>query len=58
MATTDLVLNTTSLHLVAEDLGAVLFSFGLVDVLHEDTLVFEHVTFGFLVERVVPEVGD
>jgi len=48
-----LVLGPASLHLVAEDLGAVLLSLGLVDVLHENALVLEDVTLRFLVQRVV-----
>ena len=50
---TYLVLDTTSLHLVGEDLGTGLLGLGLVDVLHEDTLVLEDVTLRLLVERVV-----
>ena len=42
--TTDLVLDTASLHLVGEDFGAVLLGLGFVDVLHEYTLVLENVT--------------
>jgi hypothetical protein len=49
-----LVLDTAGLHLVGEDLGAALLSLCFVDVLHEHALVLEHVTLGFLVERVVP----
>ena len=41
---TDLVLDTTGLHLVGEDFRAVLLSLGFVDVLHEYTLVLENVT--------------
>ena len=41
---TYLVLHTTSLHLVGEDLGTGLFSLGLVDVFHKNTLVLENVT--------------
>ena len=48
-----LVLDTAGLHLVGEDLGTGLLSFGLVDVLHKDTLVLEDVTLRFLVEDVV-----
>ena len=51
---TYLVLDTASLHLVSEDLGTGLLGLGLVDVLHEDTLVLEDITLGLLVERVVP----
>ena len=50
---TNLVLDTASLHLVREDLGAGLLGLSLVDVLHEDTLVLEDVTLRLLVERVV-----
>ena len=39
-----LVLCTTSLHLVAENLRAQLLGLGLVDVLHQHALVFEDVT--------------
>lgn len=41
---TDLVLDTTGLHLVGEHFCAVLLSFGFVDVLHKYTLVLENVT--------------
>jgi hypothetical protein len=44
MGKTNLVLGATSLHLVAEDLGAVLLCLGLVDVFHENTLVLEDIT--------------
>lgn len=50
---TDLVLDTASLHLVGEDLGTGLLGLGLVNVLHEHTLVLEDVTLRLLVERVV-----
>lgn len=50
---TNLVLDTAGLHLVGQNLGTVLFGLGLVDVLHQHTLVLEDVTLGFLVERVV-----
>jgi hypothetical protein len=39
--------------LVGEDLGTGLLSLGLVDVLHQDTLVLEDVTLRLLVEDVV-----
>ena len=39
--------------MVGEDLGTGLLGLGLVDVLHEDTLVLEDVTLRLLVERVV-----
>lgn len=48
-----LVLDATSLHLLLEVLGAQLLGLGLVDVLHEDTLVLESVTLGLEVEGVV-----
>jgi len=41
---TDLVSDTTCLHLVGKDFCAVLLRLGLVDVLHEYTLVLENVT--------------
>jgi len=54
IAMTYFVLNTTSLHLVAENLGTVLLCLGFVNVLHENTLVFEYITLRFLVKGVVP----
>lgn len=51
---TDLVLDTASLHLVGEDFGSGLLSLGLVDVLHQNTLVLEDVTLGFLIKGVIP----
>ncbi len=39
-----LVLDTTSLHLVGQNLGASLLRLRLVNVLHQDTLVLEHIT--------------
>ena len=54
---TYLVLDTAGLHLVREDLGAGLLGLGLVDVLHENTLVLEDVTLRLLVQRVVPLGG-
>lgn len=53
-----LVLDTTSLHLVGENLCAVLLGFGFVDVLHEHTLVLEYVTLRFLVKGVVKMLVD
>ena len=50
------VFHTASLHLVGEDLGAALLGLGLVDVLHQDTLVLEDVTLRLLVEDMVPVV--
>lgn len=52
------VLNTTSLHLVAENLGTVLLCLGFVNVLHENTLVFEYITLRFLVKGVVQVFVD
>jgi hypothetical protein len=52
---TNLVLDTTSLHLVGEHLGTSLLGLRFVDVLHQDTLVLEHVTLGFLVKGVVTD---
>ncbi len=51
--THSLVLDTPSLHLFSEVLGSGLLSLGLVDVLHEDSLVLEGVTLGLEVEGVV-----
>jgi hypothetical protein len=42
-----LVLDTPGLHLVLEVLGSDLLGLGLVNVLHEDSLVLESVTLGF-----------
>lgn len=41
---TCLVLDTAGLHLVVEDLGSGLFGLGLVDILHQDTLILEDVS--------------
>jgi hypothetical protein len=49
-----LVLDTPGLHLLGQVLGSGLFGLGLVDVLHQDSLVLEGVTLGLEVERVVP----
>ena len=54
-STGGLVLGATELLLVGEDLGTGLLCLGLVDVLHEDTLVLEDVTLGLHVEQVVAE---
>ncbi len=54
---TYLVLNTSGLHLITENLGSGLFSLGFVDMFHEDALVLEDVTLGALVEFVVPDEG-
>lgn len=51
-----LVAETAGLHLVGKVLGPELLGLGLVDVLHEDTLVLEHVTLRLQVELVVPGV--
>jgi len=56
--TGSLVLDTASLHLVREDLGTGLLSLGLVNVLHENTLVLEDVTLRFLVQDVVKVLVD
>jgi len=48
-----LVLDTASLHLVVNDSCSRLLGLGLVDVLHEDTLVLEDITLRLLVKRVV-----
>ena len=50
----NLVLDTTSFHLIAEDFGTCLLGFRFVDELHEDSLVLENVTLRFLVQGVVP----
>ena len=50
---THLVLHTASLHLVGKNLSTSLLGLGLVDVLHENTLVLEDVTLRFLVQGVV-----
>ena len=50
---TNFVLDTTGLHLVCKHLRARLLSFGLVNVLHQHTLILEDITLGFLVEDVV-----
>lgn len=52
--TTNLVLDATGLHLVGEDLGTVFLGLSLVNIFHEDTLVLEDITLGFLVKGVVP----
>lgn len=46
---TNLVLDTAGLHLVGENLGTGPLGLGFVNVLHEDTLVLEDISFGFLV---------
>lgn len=48
------VAQTTSLHLVCKVLRASLLCLGLVDVLHQHTLVLENVTLALQVELVVP----
>lgn len=50
---THLVLDTTSLHLVSENLGAVLLGLGLVNEFHQHTLILENVTLRFLVKGVI-----
>lgn len=49
------VLDTASLHLVVDELRTVLLCLGLVDVFHQDALVFEDITLGLLVEYVVTD---
>jgi hypothetical protein len=56
--TAHLVLDSPGLHLVGEDLCPGFLGLGLVDILHQHTLVLENVTLGFLVERVVAEMVD
>lgn len=53
-----LVLRSSSLHLVGEDLGSGLLSLGLVDEFHENSLVLEDVSLSFHVELVVQVFGD
>jgi len=52
-----LVLDSSGLGLLLEVLGSELLRLGLVDVLHQDSLVLESVTLGLEVERVVPVVS-
>lgn len=52
-----LVLDSSGLGLLLEVLGSELLRLGLVDVLHQDSLVLESVTLGLEVERVVPAVS-
>lgn len=52
--TTHLVLDTTCLHLITEDLRACFLSLGLVDKLHQNTLVLEDVTLRFLIKLMIP----
>lgn len=54
---TYLVLNATSLHLVAKDLRTGLLGLGLVNVFHQHTFVLEDVTLGLLVQRVIPKTS-
>lgn len=53
-----LVSGSSGLHLVSERLGSELLLLGLVDELHEDSLVLEDVTLGLEVERVVQVLVD
>ena len=53
--TGSLVLDTAGLHLLSEVLGTELLGLGLVDVLHENTLVLEGVSLGLEVEGVVAD---
>ena len=55
---TDLVLDTASLHLVGENLSTGLLGLSLVDVLPEYTLVLEDVTLRLLVEGVVTDTNQ
>lgn len=48
-----LVAQAAGLHLVSEVLGACLLGLGLVNVLHKDALVLEHVTLRLHVQLVV-----
>jgi hypothetical protein len=50
---THLVLGAAGLHLVGEDLGTGLLRLRLVDVLHQDALILEHIALRLLVEGVV-----
>ena len=52
-----LVLDSSGLGLFLEVLGSELLGFGLVDVLHQDSLVLESVTLGLEVESVVADVS-
>jgi hypothetical protein len=53
-----LVLDTPSFHLFSQVLGSGLLSLGLVDVLHQDSLVLEGVSLCLQVERVVQVLVD
>lgn len=53
-----LVLDTPGLHLLRQVLGSGLLRLGLVDVLHQDSLVLEGVSLGLQVERVVQVLVD
>jgi len=53
-----LVFDAAGFHLVGKDFGAALLGLGLVDVLHENTLVLENVTLRFLVKDVVEMLID
>lgn len=55
--TAHLVLDSPGLHLICEDLCPGLLRLGLVNVLHQNSLVLEDVTLGFLVERVISACG-
>lgn len=52
-----LVLDTPGLHLLSQVLGSGLLGLGLVDVLHQDTLVLEGVTLDLEVKGVVATIG-
>jgi hypothetical protein len=56
--TDGLVLGTENISLFSEGLGTNLLSLGLVDMLHEDTLVLETVTLGLKVKMMVKMLID
>lgn len=53
-----LVARTDGVSLISNDLSTSLFDLGLVDVLHQDTLVLEDVTLDLQVQRVVHVLVD
>jgi hypothetical protein len=56
--TDSLVLGTENISLFSKSLGTDLFSLGLVDVFHQDTLVLETVTLGLEVKVVIQVLVD
>jgi hypothetical protein len=56
--TESLVLGTENISLFSESLSTNLFSLGLVDVFHQDTLVLETVTLGLQVKVVIQVLID